>query len=85
LQQNRGRDLVEIALAFQNDQIFRPSRIERKVCNCILGRHKIGIVQLCLEFLCIFCKNHTIPISSKVRWIHIQSLFEEEWAGNNLI
>lgn len=65
----RDQVLIGKVFPFEDYQVFRPSRVESKVGNCVVGGNKAGIIQFCLKLLGVFGKNHSIASARRV-WIH---------------
>ena len=49
-----------VSLVFQDEKVFSPGGVERKVGDCIPGRSEDGIVQFALQVLGIFSKHYRI-------------------------
>src|SRR4051812_34519316 len=71
------------SVPFENDQIFRTSRIECEVCDCIFGRNKIRVVQLSLKFLGVFGKDDAIASTSYLTWIHALTVYVKDSCARN--
>src|ERR1051325_11928187 len=65
-----GRIFRKNSIPFEDDQVFRTSRIEREVGNCIFGWNKIRVVELGLKFLCVFGKDDAISSATCLSWTH---------------
>jgi hypothetical protein len=71
------------SVPFENDQIFRTSRIECEVCDCIFGGNKIRVVQLSLKFLGVFGKDDAIASTSYLTWIHALTVYVKDSCARN--
>jgi hypothetical protein len=49
-----------VPFIFQNEKIFCPGGVERKVGDCVPGGSKDGIVQFALQILGIFSKHYLV-------------------------
>jgi hypothetical protein len=55
-----------VPLVLEDDQIFRPCRVEGKMCDCVSDRGVDRIVQLGFKILSVFSKHYFVTRAARV-------------------